>query len=234
MTTSKAWNWDQNQNPVWLSPSEECYAMAERWRLRGDRDLLDFGCGLGRHAIAFAQRGFRVRAFDLSQAGVAHLQAWAAREKLSVEVRVADMLALPYADRSFDCIFAYHVLSHTDTGGIRQILGEIIRVLRPGGEVYFTLCSKDTWSFRDAGYPKWDENTVVKTDQGPEQGLPHFYVTLDDIFPLLGPLEPLYIRHTDDCYVAGARQNSKHYFILARLGEAGTPAPGPGVGTCRE
>lgn len=232
MTTSKAWDWDKNENSVWRIPSEECYAMAERWRQRGFLDLLDYGCGLGRHAVAFAQRGFQVRAFDLSQTGVDHLKAWADREGLSIEVQVADMLDLPYPDRSFDCIFALYVMSHTDTQGIRKVLKEVARVLRPGGEVYFTLCSKDTWAFRDAGFPQWDENTVVKTDSGPEQGIPHFYVALDDIFPLLGPLEPLYIRHTDDCYIRGARQNRKHYYILARLRPDGADCgdcAGPGV-----
>lgn len=40
-----------------------------------------------------------------------------------MDVKVADMQDLPYQDDSFDAIFAYHVISHTDTLGIGQILG---------------------------------------------------------------------------------------------------------------
>ena len=127
------------------------------------------------------------------------------------------MIKLPYADNSFDALFADHVISHTDSIGILKIIREISRVLNVGGEIFLTLCSKETWSFRDAGYPKLDENTVVKTDDGPEKGIPHFYVTFDDITNLLADYDIERIRHTDDCYFSGRKQNSKHYFISAKL-----------------
>ena len=66
MTLSKPWNWALSENPAWLEPSDESSAIAERWKNHGVESVLDFGCGLGRHAIFFAQRGFRVSAFDLS------------------------------------------------------------------------------------------------------------------------------------------------------------------------
>jgi ubiquinone/menaquinone biosynthesis C-methylase UbiE len=52
------------------------------------------------------------------------------------------MKELPYKDESFDCILAYHVISHTDTQGIKRILKELNRVLRKSGEFFITLCSK--------------------------------------------------------------------------------------------
>lgn len=152
----------------------------------------------------------------MSKEGVEHLEKWAKDEGVTVDARVADMLDLPYDDGSFDCIFAYHVVSHTDTLGFRKTLMKISRILRPGGEIYLTLCSKSTWSFKDAGYPKIDENTVVKTEEGPERGVPHFYVTLDDILKLFSDFELERIRHVDDCYIDGKRHNSKHFFILAK------------------
>lgn len=217
MTISKEWEWSKESNPIWLKPSEESYYLANRWRTAGFRNVLDFGCGLGRHSVFFAKSGFNVSAFDLSGAGVEHLGKWAERENLKVDVRVADMLALPYPDDAFDCIFAYHVISHTDTKGINTIINELMRVLKKGGELYLSLCSKDTWSYKDAGYPKLDENTVIKTDEGPEKGIPHFYVSLDDTLALFKNFSIITIRHVDDCYFEGNKHNSKHFFILGRL-----------------
>lgn len=216
MGISKAWAWREEKNTIWLTPSEECYYIANHWQQMGYKRVLDFGCGLGRHSIYFAKQGFKVNAFDLSEEGTSHLVSWAEKEGLNIEVRVADMLELPYEAESFDCLFAYHVVSHTDTKGMLKILGEIERVLRPGGEIYLSLCSKETWSFKEAGYPKLDENTVVKTGEGPEKGIPHFYVDLEDILQIFHNFEIERIRHTDDCYFGGQKQNSKHYFILAR------------------
>lgn len=214
---SKAWDWKKESCPIWLNPCEESYYAAQQWKEKNIKNILDFGCGLGRHSIFFSKQGFHVSAFDLSKEGTEHLKKWAAKEGLSIEITNADMLLLPYKDDSFDAIFAYHVISHTDSVGIKQIISEISRVLKIGGEIYLTLCSKETWSFKDAGYPILDANTVLKTDDGPEEGIPHFYVTLDDIINLFADYDIEKIRHTDDCYFSGRKQNSKHYFISAQL-----------------
>jgi len=217
MTKSKAWDWNKESNAFWLKPSEESYYIAQHWKEKHYETLLDFGCGLGRHSVFFSKQGFCVNAFDLSGDGITHLNQWSEKEHLQINTCVADMLNLPYPDSSFDAVFAYHVISHTDSSGIKQIMREISRVLKTGGELYMTLCSKETWSYKDAGYPKLDENTVLKTDDGPEKNVPHFYVNLDDILTLLSDYEIERIRHTDDCYFEGRKQNSKHYFILAKL-----------------
>ena len=216
MNISRAWDWKQETDPFWLKPSEESYYFANRWTEMNFKNLLDFGCGLGRHSIFFAKQGFHVWAFDLSEDGVNTLTGWAKKENLSINTHICDMLKLPYPDQYFDGIFAYHVISHTDTKGMEAILSEIHRVLKPNGEIFLSLCSKETWSYKEAGYPKIDDNTIVKTEEGPEQGVPHFYVTFDDIIQLFGEFEIRHIRHVDDCYYAGEKHNSKHYFILAK------------------
>lgn len=217
MSISKAWDWNKELSPIWLQPSEESYFVAQRWKDKNFKEVLDFGCGLGRHSIYFAKQGFHVNAFDLSREATEHLKSWAKKENLSIKVKNVDMSKLPYDDNSFDAIFAYHVISHTDSVGIKRIINEISRVLRIDGEIFLTLCSTESWSYKDAGYPRLDENTVIKTDDGPEKGIPHFYVTLDDIIDLLVDYDIDRIRHIDDCYFAGKKQNSKHYFITAIL-----------------
>ncbi len=215
MTQSKAWDWDNVKHPIWRTPSEESYYLAERWKGLGYKTVLDLGCGLGRHTIFFARRGFGVSAMDLSPVGVESTSKWALQEGLHVDVREGDMLSLPFHDASFDCLFSYHVISHTDTPGARKIIAEIRRVTKPGGEIYVTMCSKETWSYKEAGYPIIDENTVCKTD-GTEVDVPHFYVDLDGLLELFSGFEIIGVRHVDDCYFDGQKRNSKHYFLLAR------------------
>ncbi len=217
MSISKAWNWKEEKSNIWLQPSEESYFIANTWKQRGVKKVLDLGCGLGRHSILFAKTGFQVSALDLSVDATNHLKKWAKDENLAVDVKNADMLNLPYEDNTFDALFAMHVISHTDTENFKKILNEMTRVLKVGSQIFVTLCSKDTWSFKDSGYPKHDENTVIKIEDGPENGIPHFYVTLDDILILFKDFEIERIRHIDDCYFDNAIRNSKHYFITAKL-----------------
>jgi len=218
MSISRAWDWNESKDPLWLEPSEECYCVAARWKKRGFEKLLDFGCGLGRHSVFFARQGFCVSAFDLSADGVEHLRGWASKENLAIDARVTDMVTLPYKGGTFDCLFAYHVISHTDSVGIRGIFNEIKRVVRPGGEIYVTLCSKRSWSFAEGDHPVFDENTIIKKEDGPENGVPHYYSDYDGAVGLLGEigLKIVNIRQKDDYYFHGGElRNSSHWFVLA-------------------
>lgn len=217
MTESKAWDWEKGVESYWLQPSEESYYLAEKWKQNGFHKILDLGSGLGRHAIYFAKQGFDVSALDLSDYGITHLNKWAAKESCNIQTTICDIKNLPYQDASFDCIFSYHVISHTDSVGIITIITEIERVLKPGGQLFLTLCSKETWAYKDANSPKIDENTVVKTNDGPEKDVPHFYVNMDDILHLFKHFNIEKVRHIDDCFFDNQVQNSKHFFIYANL-----------------
>lgn len=215
MVESKEWDWKEADKTVWTVPCEESYYYANKWRSEGKISILDLGCGLGRHAILFAKEGFDVTAVDLSKEGIDYLNKWKKKDNLNIMTMICDMKQLPFQDNSFDCIWSYHVISHTDTEGFLTILDEIKRVLKPKGSIYFTLCSKETWSYSQAGFPRIDENTIIKTD-GPEKNVPHYYVELNDIERLLhSDFTIIRIRHIDDCYFAGNKQNSKHYYIEA-------------------
>ena len=214
MVGSKAWDWEKMQRETWLIPSEESYYYAEKWRGEGRERLLDLGCGLGRHAIFFDAHGFKVTAMDLSDYGVNHLREWQKKNGTDFRAVVADMKKLPFADDAFDCIYSYHVLSHTDTEGLRQILSEIRRVLKPGGEIFFDLCSKDSWTFTQSGFPHIDENTLRFVGE-PEDGIPHCFVNKDDITELMTGFRICKLRHIDDIKTATWNGGGVHYFIEA-------------------
>ena len=214
MELSNAWDWDSvTERDEWSKPSEEGFYYAEKWNRDGRRRVLDLGCGVGRHALLFAEIGLDVTAVDSSEEAISCLKRMDPDERIVCEV--ADMHDLPYDDGSFDCVFAYHSISHTDSAGIVRILSEIHRVLSPGGNVFLTLCSKDTWSFNEADLPIVDSCTRVRTD-GPERGIPHFYVDKEDIIRLMAHFELIRVRHVDDCFSNGTWRNCKHYFIEAK------------------
>ena len=224
MVESKGWDWEAAEKESWLDPCEESYFYCNKWKKQGKRSVLDLGCGLGRHSLLFARNGFKVTATDISPFGIDFLRKQEKEEGLNIRSLVCDMVSLPFRDNSFDCIFSYLVISHTDTEGFKKIISEIKRVLKPDGEIYITLCSKATWSFKDAGFPKIDENTVVKTNDGPEKDVPHFYVDLADIQALLGQdFDLLRIRHIDNCLYEGVVQNNSHYHVWAKVKKTALP-----------
>lgn len=63
--------------------------------------LLDVGCGRGRHARAFARRGYRVTGIDLSEAAIRAARRRAADEGLAIDFRRQDMRE-PMGREAFD------------------------------------------------------------------------------------------------------------------------------------
>lgn len=92
--------------------------------------VLDVGCGTGRHAAWLAARGARVTAIDFSEGMLS--KARAKPECDGVEFRVHDLAQpLPFADDSFDRVVCGLVLDHISDLGL--IFSEMRRVCKIDG-----------------------------------------------------------------------------------------------------
>ena len=225
MTKSRGWDWGVvkgSHADFWRTPSAESFYLMNRWRDLGFRDFLDLGCGLGRHAILFGGDGFKVSCFDISSEAIERTREWADADGLVFDYKIGDMLELPYADESFDAILSFHVINHTDTAGMRKIADELWRVLRPGGECYLTLGSKDAWGWKETDWPKLDENTKLRQEDGPENNVPHFYADYELVQDIFGKFEIVGIHQVEEFYKSkktGEISESWHYHVLLRKPE---------------
>jgi SAM-dependent methyltransferase len=92
--------------------------------------ILDVGCGTGATTAALLRFG-EVSGLDMGLAGLRH-----ARTR-GLPVACGSAESLPAGDASFDVVVALDVLEHLDDD--RRALGEILRVLRPGGILLVTV-----------------------------------------------------------------------------------------------
>jgi SAM-dependent methyltransferase len=109
----------------------------------GGRDVLDVGCGAGVDLVRFARGGARVTGVDLSDSAIALARMYVSQQGLQARLLVADGEALPFADGSFDYVFAHGVVQYTIDG--RRLVDECRRVLRPGGEAVFQVYNRVSW-----------------------------------------------------------------------------------------
>ena len=102
-------------------------------------EVLDIASGDGVLAELLAPHARRYVCIDASARVVA-----AAAERLrryrNVEVREADMHALPFADASFDLVVLMHALTYADKPA--QAVAEAARVLRPGGRLLLSSLAR--------------------------------------------------------------------------------------------
>jgi 2-polyprenyl-3-methyl-5-hydroxy-6-metoxy-1,4-benzoquinol methylase len=95
---------------------------------------LDVGCGEGHNTRLLAARGARVAAVDVAESFVT---AAAEAGRTGISYLIADGAALPFRAAAFDAVTAF--MSLMDVADPERTLGELARVLRPGGFVQFSV-----------------------------------------------------------------------------------------------
>jgi glycine/sarcosine N-methyltransferase len=115
--------------------SHELPFFASLFERQGVRRVLDAACGTGHHAIAFAQRGYRVMGTDLSAPMIARAVENAAAQGVDVTFTVAGLGGYAALGQTFDAAICLgnslpHLLSNK---AVQEALADFAAVLRPGG-----------------------------------------------------------------------------------------------------
>ncbi|MFD1647206.1 class I SAM-dependent methyltransferase [Haloarchaeobius litoreus] len=111
------------------------------------RRILDVGCGPGSDAETFADRGDDVTGLDVTPSFLE-----SARTNVpDARFALGDMRHLPFADDSFDGVWACASLLHVPREDMPATLAEFARVLDDGGTLYCSLKRGDESGFDGDG-----------------------------------------------------------------------------------
>jgi tellurite methyltransferase len=105
-------------------------------RLPRRAEVLDVGCGAGRHALFLARAGCSVIALDRSPRHLRALEAIATTEQLTLKAVQADVESMSLVPSQLDLIVNTLFL-------YRPLFAEYSRALRPGGLLFFRTFTSD-------------------------------------------------------------------------------------------
>jgi len=108
-----------------------------------DRAVLEVGCGAAVDLARFARGGATVTGVDVAASAIELAQTNFAQQGLQGEFRVADGEHLPFADGTFDLVYAHGVVQYTPDP--KRLVDECRRVLKPGGQAIFQVYNRVSW-----------------------------------------------------------------------------------------
>jgi ubiquinone/menaquinone biosynthesis C-methylase UbiE len=123
----------------WTRFRRELEALAAGWQ-KGR--LLNLGCGHGADFLPF-KGGFELYGVDFSSIMLELARKYAKKFDFTVNLVLADVGQLPFSDASFDWAISVATYHHIKGSWERlTALGELRRVLKPGGEAFITVWNR--------------------------------------------------------------------------------------------
>ena len=147
--------------------------------------VLELGCGNAVTLSALVRMGWEAIALDFSATAVRSAHALL-RDTPAGDAVVADAHTIPLVPASVSAVVARHVLGHMTPDDRNEAACEILRVLRPGGMLYFSEFS--TEDFRFGQGTKTGEGTYLRGT-----GISTHYFTEPEVLELFSSLAPVHL-----------------------------------------
>lgn len=206
--------WDSEENHDWWErPAPVVLELIESLSPADRPEVLDLGCGLGRHAIAFAEAGFRVTATDAAAKAVAHLDEWAARLGLSIRTQVCEAAEDRFPPESFDVVVSYNVIYHGYREQFAAAIAHVRELLKPGGQFFFTCPSREDGKY---GFGEELAPHTFACDKSIVPGDIHYFSSAADLEELLAGFRLLFRQQEERVWDHdGEEQFHSYWQVLA-------------------
>lgn len=112
----------------------------EPYREPSTLSILDVGCGGGVLSEDFARLGCKVTGIDPAAEAIEAARVHAAASGLTIKYGVGVGEHLPFAEATYDCAACCDVLEHVDDAD--RVIGEVSRVLKPGGLFFYDTVNR--------------------------------------------------------------------------------------------
>jgi SAM-dependent methyltransferase len=114
--------------------------------IRTGEQVLDVACGTGVVALTAARVGANVQGIDLTPELIQRARENAALMKVAATFQEGDAEALPFPDATFDVVVSQ--FGHMFAPRPEVAIGEMLRVLKPGGTVAFSTWPPELFTGR--------------------------------------------------------------------------------------
>ncbi len=153
-----------NQQQVWNKiaeswsnfrqrPSKIAEELSKKWK---PGKILDIGCGNCRNLFPFYKNNFTCYGIDFSEEMIKQAKKFIKKNKIKINLKIADAESLPFKNNFFDYCLSLAVLHHVKNK--EKAVKELYRVLKLNGKAVFCVWNKLQLKFlfkKKESYIKW-------------------------------------------------------------------------------
>lgn len=170
-------HWEQfyNSSLANLKYPNEAVIRFIKGNFKVNSNILDLGCGSGRHVLFLAEEGYSVSGIDFSSTAISNVRTALQQNSLQAELITGSIVSLPFESETFDGVISFAVMYYFVVEDIKKIIAEIYRVLKPNGKAFIVV--RGTEDMRYGKGQEVERNTYkLSTNFSNEEGmLMHFF-----------------------------------------------------------
>lgn len=146
----------------WLRKEADARGLLADFEKRAGRvagkAVLEIGFGNGMQSVVFAKAGAHMAGLEVNETLAAIAQENLIAYDVTADFRLYDGSHMPFADGSFDYVFATSVMEHVSD--VRAVAQEAARVLKKGGRFYVSFPNR--WAPRETHTGYWFVNYLPR------------------------------------------------------------------------
>ncbi|MBZ7970795.1 class I SAM-dependent methyltransferase [Campylobacter sp. RM3125] len=200
-------------------PSSDLVAFVLK-NFKTNDQILDLGCGGGRHVKFLAENDFIAYGVDYSKNGIKATQELLDLYKLKAELKIASVDDIPYEDEKFDGVICYGVLYYNPIELIEKAAKEIHRVLKKDGVAYIVVRNtKDYRYLNNEKISKYEvlvnENDISKS-AFKENGMKMYFFDKDEVKRVFSNFRQIEINSIKISYINDSFADENFIVILRK------------------
>ncbi len=185
------WDTAYQQRPyVEKNPHDGVVRLIENLDHPTTHQILDLGCGDGRHLVFLAQQGYAPIGIDLAFWGVRRSKQWVDKRRFETKLVCGHARYLPLESESIDTVISIQVIHHQYFKGIQRTISEVQRILRKNGKFYFTVPKYPPSNWKNMRYKQVEGQTYMPLE-GFEKNIPHYFFKEEELHAMLEGFEIL-------------------------------------------
>ncbi|MBZ7936507.1 class I SAM-dependent methyltransferase [Campylobacter sp. B0100352/1] len=182
--------------------------------------ILDLGCGGGRHVKFLSENNFNVYGVDYSANGIKATQELLDLYKLKAELKIASVDDIPYEDEKFDGVICYGVLLYNSKEVIEKAAKEIYRVLKKDSIAYIVLRSTKDYRYLNnkkiSKYEALIKENGIQRSAFEENGMKMYFFDKDEIKRVFNMFKICEINHMEMSLENNSICNHSYIIVLRK------------------